>query len=987
MRNEMMNLPERLLRLIEYAKNPSIWWNGVEYKWDKKQNKYLHWTTVNGRPVAEEPPYQALNPLFAAAGIDPDTEEKPLPPMTANSPIGKKKETSEIIKKYGIYLAHEMFNKKTRRYEKVDNVIYVHNLEAAKRDGMIDEIKARKSEIIDTLKAQEAAHKAAKEDRKNRINAIEGLAEIKAARSRIIGKTLAFVDHMKNDGDFSFFDTSKEEYDFDAAYQKYPKAAAYLRAEALAESKDEKLAEIGKKALDEILYGDWQKAKENMLTEKKAYDDKRKAELAEKDKVYDLYKSIEAQPPTEEKPLPPMTANSHIGRETNESSSPPQPLVEIDKELESSDLTLEEKKERLASWAHTFFSGHDSAYEEEFRNFFDSDAIPFYAKCGMVEEFVRHSRYASNRDSIKTFREYQVVGPIHEFYNKTLIKAQEYLNASWKTLAEGYHLGASGWNNRTYVFLASLSAKAKKRYETRESAIKNARGLISIPTVLSEEEKQDVLDRVKYIADVAAMPTTTDFEACMLLGEIRRTGDVHKNIRFAKEFVQKFQNNAKLQDAIEEITSRSPETAPKKPEEVHEQDLAALKTVDNRRDLDLSVPIAQSADDFLSIVDKVRAEEMMPEEAERDRIETQALVNACDFIANDPDGSDLATKINKEKVKYATIAEQARSLRSIEDFCKFGEGSSIRGSVLLEILKNRPNYKLDSDEILILLGELNLNPSHVRKEEEAEISRLQTEKTAIDQTIADMRKERAAIRRIAWYREGCPYDHQKTLNFLKKAFPDRGGAVFFSPEWKAEALRVMSHHDKALSQVAEEVFDIFDLIGRCYNVGGKNFEPPVIEFGATGKHLGEYYSVNNRLRISNRKNWVGTETEEIRTTFAHELGHWLEHLLGDERIQKNAEFVKQNVGHLKLTSEKQALKAGKRFPRLTVRPDGYGLKIYKQPWTRLLGAKPKDLKDECTSTELISTGTEYLIYAASMFATRSPEHFNLLLDNYKEFSK
>ena len=40
---------DKISRLVEYArsgKNPSIWWNGVEYKWDKKHGKYLHWSTL-----------------------------------------------------------------------------------------------------------------------------------------------------------------------------------------------------------------------------------------------------------------------------------------------------------------------------------------------------------------------------------------------------------------------------------------------------------------------------------------------------------------------------------------------------------------------------------------------------------------------------------------------------------------------------------------------------------------------------------------------------------------------------------------------------------------------------------------------------------------------------------------------------------------------------------------------------------------------------
>ena len=57
-----------LLDDSEYKKNhpkPSIWWKGIEYKWNEKRGKYLHWVTLpNGKRRADEPPVEAMNPLF-----------------------------------------------------------------------------------------------------------------------------------------------------------------------------------------------------------------------------------------------------------------------------------------------------------------------------------------------------------------------------------------------------------------------------------------------------------------------------------------------------------------------------------------------------------------------------------------------------------------------------------------------------------------------------------------------------------------------------------------------------------------------------------------------------------------------------------------------------------------------------------------------------------------------------------------------------------
>ena len=83
---------EKIARLVEYArgsKTPSVWWNGIEYKWDKKRGKYLHWTTQpNGEKHADEPPYEATNPLFAAVGIEAEENE---PKKETTAPKEEKK--------------------------------------------------------------------------------------------------------------------------------------------------------------------------------------------------------------------------------------------------------------------------------------------------------------------------------------------------------------------------------------------------------------------------------------------------------------------------------------------------------------------------------------------------------------------------------------------------------------------------------------------------------------------------------------------------------------------------------------------------------------------------------------------------------------------------------------------------------------------------------------------------------------------------------
>lgn len=189
----------------------------------------------------------------------------------------------ELVKKYGIYLVHDQWNKTTGRYEKVENVIGVANIGTAKRDGMIEEIKARKAEIIEAIKNEKAEEKKARDERQAKIDAIEGLTEILAAESRLIAWNLEFDKIMEN-GESAAFLSSKPSYNFEEALKKYPRAAAYLKAEKLAKSNNEKLAEVGKKALELIIDGDLEAAEKLMSEEKEAHD----KQIAEKTRVFDL---------------------------------------------------------------------------------------------------------------------------------------------------------------------------------------------------------------------------------------------------------------------------------------------------------------------------------------------------------------------------------------------------------------------------------------------------------------------------------------------------------------------------------------------------------------------------------------------------------------------------------------------------------------------------------------------------------------------------
>lgn len=112
-------------------------------------------------------------------------------------------------------------------------------------------LKEHKAEIIAYLKKQEADRKATVKERQAKINAIEGLTEIKNA--------IYDLNRWEEEFNASFDDVGglgvrpKPKYDMDALYKKYPVATAYLKAEKEAEKSNYELSNIGKKALNKII--------------------------------------------------------------------------------------------------------------------------------------------------------------------------------------------------------------------------------------------------------------------------------------------------------------------------------------------------------------------------------------------------------------------------------------------------------------------------------------------------------------------------------------------------------------------------------------------------------------------------------------------------------------------------------------------------------------------------------------------------------------
>lgn len=160
------------------------------------------------------------------------------------------KTLKELIGEYGISLATEF---KPGVGVVPTGKLMVRRADLAEKNGDFGAIVAAKSEIIELLTNEEKARKEAAELRRKKIDAIQGLEEIRAA-----------MDDLKSwhrEFDASFDDCgglgvrAKPMYDFDKLCEIYPQAAAYLKAEKYADASNYAKSAAGEKALEAIING------------------------------------------------------------------------------------------------------------------------------------------------------------------------------------------------------------------------------------------------------------------------------------------------------------------------------------------------------------------------------------------------------------------------------------------------------------------------------------------------------------------------------------------------------------------------------------------------------------------------------------------------------------------------------------------------------------------------------------------------------------
>lgn len=116
-------------------------------------------------------------------------------------------------------------------------------------------IKENKQAFIKAIEAKEEEKRRAFEEYKAKINAIDGLEEIRNAKSDLESWHNEFERSFSGEcGGFGV--RQKPNYDFEAMYAKYPRAKAFLQAESYEYASHYVKSGAGKKAKEKIINGE-----------------------------------------------------------------------------------------------------------------------------------------------------------------------------------------------------------------------------------------------------------------------------------------------------------------------------------------------------------------------------------------------------------------------------------------------------------------------------------------------------------------------------------------------------------------------------------------------------------------------------------------------------------------------------------------------------------------------------------------------------------
>lgn len=169
----------------------------------------------------------------------------------------------------------------------VKELIKKYNLQAVEKDGRmmvhtrlrvpaedVAAIKKNRDEILKEIMDAKEQEKRAYQERQAKIDAIPGLAEIKAALAKAADWNRRFNASFETEDGGGWGVGPRPQYDFEAAYKKYPQAHAYLIAEREAYNSNFELADIGQRALEKVINGQWEEAMDDLKREEDEFVDR-----------------------------------------------------------------------------------------------------------------------------------------------------------------------------------------------------------------------------------------------------------------------------------------------------------------------------------------------------------------------------------------------------------------------------------------------------------------------------------------------------------------------------------------------------------------------------------------------------------------------------------------------------------------------------------------------------------------------------------------
>lgn len=145
-----------------------------------------------------------------------------------------KEKVLDLIKKYKI----QIYGDKLRVYNKPS-------------DDDANFIRQNRDEFFTVIEEQKRIEKLEIEERRRKIEEIEGLTEIELAKDDLNKWYEEFEDSFSDCGGLGV--RKKPSYNFDEMSEKYPRAAAYLKAKEYADSANFMKSSIGEKAVEAII--------------------------------------------------------------------------------------------------------------------------------------------------------------------------------------------------------------------------------------------------------------------------------------------------------------------------------------------------------------------------------------------------------------------------------------------------------------------------------------------------------------------------------------------------------------------------------------------------------------------------------------------------------------------------------------------------------------------------------------------------------------